>query len=307
LRLPAQTITANDDVKNRNAIVTLALGDQYHERWKEFCEPSWRTYAEKHGYDLICLEEPLDSSIRAKGRSPSWQKCLVLSQEFAQPYDRIVWVDADIIINTRSAPSIVDDVPIEKIGAVELYSFSRSAGTIGPDLVQRMFDYWKTPIVNSTAEQYYTLFGLPGGFDTVVQAGVLVLSPRHHRSLLEKVYYEYEGRPGAEWHHEMRPFSYEALKANAIHWIDQRFNWLWIDSMFMHYPFLLTSARRRSLLAHVLQKLSRKLRALNRDDLHNACLQATFLSNYFLHFGGGVIADLARLDTNHASWLDTKL
>jgi hypothetical protein len=201
----------------------------------------------------------------------------------------------------------VANVPIDKIGAVELYSYSKSAGTLGPDLVQRMFDYWKTPIMNSTAQQYYTHFGLPAGFDTVVQAGVLVLSPRHHRSLLEKVYYEYEGRSGAEWHHEMRPLSYEVLKADAIHWIDQRFNWLWIDSMFLHYPFLLTSARRRSVLARMLQRVSRRANSLNGNDLHNACLQATFLSSYFLHFGVGRIADLARVDTTEGSWLDTKL
>lgn len=294
-------------MKNRNAIVTLALGEQYEVRWKTYCEPSWRIYAQKHGYDLIYLDKPLDSSTRAAARSASWQKCLVLSQDFSQEYDRIVWVDADVIINAQNAPSIVNGVPIDKIGAVELYSYSKSAGNLGPDLVQRMVDYWKIPVMNSTAQEYYTRFGLSTGFDTVVQAGVLVLSPRYHRPLLEKVYYEYEGRPGAEWHHEMRPLSYEILKADAIHWIDQRFNWLWIDSMFLHYPFLLTRARPRNLVACALQKISRRANALNGDELHNVCLQTTFLSSYFLHFGGGQIADLARVDTTQASWFDARI
>jgi len=49
-----------------NAIVTLAVG-AYHKRlWQTRCLPNWSRYAERHGYDLICIDQPLDVSERAR-------------------------------------------------------------------------------------------------------------------------------------------------------------------------------------------------------------------------------------------------
>ena len=105
---------------NSKAIVTLALGKKYLKEWQQFCQENWQKYADKYGYDVICIDAPLDESNRAIQRSPSWQKCLILSQNWSQNYDRIVWVDADIIISPE-APCIVQGVPVKKVGAVNLY------------------------------------------------------------------------------------------------------------------------------------------------------------------------------------------
>ena len=43
-------------------------------------------------------------------------------------------------------------------------------------------------IHNPTAEAYYTAYGFPHGCARVPQTGVMVLSPAHHRALLEDVY-----------------------------------------------------------------------------------------------------------------------
>ena len=104
---------------NDKAIVTLAIGKRYHDAWKETCEVNWGRYAKKHGYDLICISEPLDTSERARKRSPAWQKCLILSQDFSARYKRIVWIDADILINSAAAPDICEGIPLEKVAAVE--------------------------------------------------------------------------------------------------------------------------------------------------------------------------------------------
>jgi hypothetical protein len=69
------------------AIVTLAIGDEHLSQWRKYCEPTWRAYATKHRHDLIVIDQPLDSSARAAERSMAWQKCLVLSQDFAAKYD----------------------------------------------------------------------------------------------------------------------------------------------------------------------------------------------------------------------------
>src|SRR5437016_12929944 len=86
------------------ALVTLAIGEHYLSNWQKYCAADWQAYAAKHGYDLIVITEPLDRSPRAMARSPAWQKCLVLSQEFARQYHQIVLLDSDIAINAATAP-----------------------------------------------------------------------------------------------------------------------------------------------------------------------------------------------------------
>jgi hypothetical protein len=75
----------------------MTLGRKWDERWRRLCEANWREYADRHGYDLIRIENPLDPSERGRARSPSWQKLLVLEQPFASRYERVVWADADLL------------------------------------------------------------------------------------------------------------------------------------------------------------------------------------------------------------------
>ena len=60
----------------KQAIVTLAIGADYAERFEHHCRANWSAYAKRHGFDLIVITEPLDTSDRARRRSPAWQKCL---------------------------------------------------------------------------------------------------------------------------------------------------------------------------------------------------------------------------------------
>ena len=77
-------------MSGRKAIVTLAIGEEFAARWREACEENWRAYADRHGYDLICITDPPDDSRRARDRSPSWQKLLLLGQPWSADYERIV-------------------------------------------------------------------------------------------------------------------------------------------------------------------------------------------------------------------------
>lgn len=206
----------------REAIVTMTVGPEHSERWERFCEANWRAYADRHGYDLIRLERPLDDSRRAAGRSPSWQKLLVLSQPFARDYERIVWVDSDILFGLE-APAVTGEVPVELVGAVD------ELATPTPELR----DY----IHPAGSGRFYAAAGLPESFDQIVQGGLLVLSPEHHRELLERVY-AYDD-PGPRLNYEMRPLSYELIRSGKVHWLDTRFNLLWGLYKAHRFPELL--------------------------------------------------------------------
>jgi hypothetical protein len=230
-------------VSKRAAIVTLALGSRYRNAWRRRCRANWEAYAGRHGYDVLCLEQPLDRSARARSRSPAWQKCLILGQPFARRYERIVWMDADVLINP-AAPSIVDGIPVDMVGAVDEYA------TPTPEAhrqnLRKLYRHWEETgvafIRNETAREYYAAYGLADGYDAVVQTGVMVLSPAHHRPALEEAYHAYEDR-GPAWNYEMRPLSYELLKRGCVAWLDPRFNYIWGNYKSHHFPFLINHPR----------------------------------------------------------------
>jgi hypothetical protein len=211
----------------KTVLVTLIIGTTYQDGWRGLCESGWRGYAERHGYDLIVIDRPLDNSARALSRSPAWQKCLILSPFVCGGYDRVVWVDSDVIINP-AAPSITKGVPIERIGVTdEMFALPQSDR-------KQIFDYW---IDRSTDQRvttnlqsyldprdYHAFWGLPRRGRHIIQTGVLVLTPLYHREVLESVYYEYEDKGSVPMSYEMRPLSFEIQERGIEHLIDQRFN-----------------------------------------------------------------------------------
>jgi hypothetical protein len=293
--------------KRDKVIVTLAIGDQYLKPWKEICEANWRQYADRYGFDLVCFTEPLDTSERARKRSPSWQKCLVLGQDSIREYERVVWIDSDMLINNVGAPCVTDAVPVEKVGAVQMYVHPT------PDLhvafLERMFEYWgASAIRNLTAEEYYTARGMPGGVKESLYNAVMVLSPKWHREVLEKVYYEYDVKGGKTWHDEMPPTSYELCRSNSVHWIDGRFIVDWSEYMFLHYPFLILPPKSTGGgLAHMKKQLERLIGRPTRRRVRRACVTTALLNSYFLHFGGGRLGDMSFVDFTARSFQDCAL
>jgi len=248
------------------AIVTLAIGEKYQLMFEEFCRQNWEAYAKKYGYDLIVLTDPLDNTRRASERSPSWQKLLILSQEWSNRYDRIVWIDTDIIINNQNARDICIGIPLEKIGAIETYSIpTRDLHKIA--LERSYADYKRRGIKfinNITPESYYLNRGLPGkGIDKVVQGGVFVCSPKYHKDIFEAIYNNYEDTYGEWYNYEMPALSYELIKNDIVYWISPSFNFCVSDIISAFYP----------------DKLKENI---NQSDI----LQNIYQLSFFMHFAG---------------------
>lgn len=283
-------------MKNSKAIVTLAIGEKYLKSWKRFCEANWQKYADKHGYDVICIDTPLDDSERAKGRSAAWQKCLILSQDFSQNYERIVWVDSDILINWAIAPCIIQDVEVDKVGAV--LSWCAPNKQLSSEGRGRMFDFWGISD-EKTGRATYVKYGIRADFEEIVQTGVLVLSPHHHREVLEKAYFEYEetGHGG-----EMPALSYEIIKGDYVQWIDLRFNMTWTMQKALYYPFLLQTAQ-PNIQYRVRRKLQSIMPGLFENNLARLCATTAYINSFFLHFAGAA-SEMRLVDLEATSWRD---
>ncbi len=292
-------------MKHSKAIVTLAIGTKFLETWKTYCEPNWRQYATKHGYDVICIDKPLDDTPRAKGRHLSWQKCLILSQDLVKQYERVVWLDADMLINTSSAPSVTEGVPVEKIGVVEMWS--QPFPQWYQECLKRMYEFWgPIAIINYVPREYYTKYGFPCGFDQVPGNAVMVLSPTYHQELLERNYYNYEDRDSV-YNAEMRPFSYEVMKAGCAHWLDYRFCLQWWELRFMYYPFLINPPSKRTYVSRFKRRLGKVLRIWSPTSYKTLCINAAFQNSFFLHCGGDTKMDMKLVDLSASSWRDCTL
>lgn len=289
-------------MKQTKAIVTLAIGQHYRDRWYKLCADNWHKYADLHGYELICIDKSFDDSSRARSRSAAWQKCLILGDERVQQYNRVVWLDSDILINPDS-PCVVSQVPEDKVGAVDMFAkLNESLPGKNQRLIDRHSQFWQSSV--RTAQDFYSKVGLLDIANNVVQTGVMVLSPYHHRSIFEHTYYSYEDIING--HFEMESLSYELVKADCVHWLDCRFNTLWFECMLKDYPFLLPKLKKENKLARSWKRFIRGHYQLPPRKITEKCLTTSFINNYFLHFAG--VAQYMRwVDVNISLWSDIQI
>jgi hypothetical protein len=253
---------------NRAAIVSFVIGDDYEATWSKLCAPSWIAYAERIGVDLIVFKDRLDKTDLS--RSPAWQKLLILALPWMQRYERIIWLDSDIIIS-RSAPNILEFAgPPEKVGLSlegarlapaeqQIYLERFQKTTLSPDTVDTV---WQD-------RQYgaYMTHGLtpyPEQFNT----GVMVLSPQHHRDLLLSVYHQ----PEVSRLYEQAYLSHRLLETGLAHVISPRFNWGIAEAVQLYL-------QEEVLLYEDPQTIARIVVVLVRAEMRNA---------YFLHFNGAM-------------------
>jgi hypothetical protein len=265
-------------MSERVALTTLTVGQACIDYWNTWCRPNWTAYAERHGFELVVLERALDTSFRAATRQISWQKCLVLEQPELEGFDRVVWIDADIVINAARAPSIVSGVPREKVAGVV------SAGYVHDDM-RAVFLERERGIVGDPdgdrerweADQRQWYYGLDAGTSDILQGGVFVVSPEHHRELLLDVY---EGDfPPKLYPYEQAPLSFAVYSEGLFHRLNTRFNLVFYERMVVHYPYL----RDRS-LPHF-------------EELAYHAVQTELANSWFLHFAYSQVRDLVRFTT----------
>ena len=195
----------------RKALVTLLIGEELQNFWRTWLERSWREYAERHGYELVLIEDFIDDSPLAHEREPHWQKCLILEHPAVQEFDHAVWIDADILINFRSAPCIVAATENGKIGV--------APGSESPEI-----------------SEIYTKAELPGTLQQLVNTGVIVYDVAGDRDFLRSVYDN-----GVENEFSMKenvPLSYHILTSGRAHMLDPRFNVCWDEVLLKHYRYL---------------------------------------------------------------------
>jgi hypothetical protein len=156
----------------KTAICTLVIGPRFEALFGRFCLDSWQAFCQAHGYTLQIFQKPFAA---LPGKSFAWQKLLLLEQPELRKFDKIVWVDADIIIKA-DAPAIGS--PDGLIGYVSEAAYA------------------------SSIRSWYERFSLAPASD-IVQTGVLCLEHAHSSILRDALAYPettiFE-MPSLSWH-----------------------------------------------------------------------------------------------------------
>lgn len=257
------------------AIVTIVIGDHYIATWWRLCRVSWIRYAIGCGYDLIVIAYPLDTSSRAQARSPAWQKLLILSQPWSDRYERIVWLDSDIIISPLAHNIVEAAGPPEKISLAMVGARSSTAEQmiVLEQLHQAQFlpgaaqMIWEQEVLKN-----YRDHKVPE-HDVMYNTGVLVLSPRHHRDLFLRCY---EGEDSGARMYEQPLLSHEIIAGDLAHEINTRFNWGIQEALLLYVPEIL---RWKDQPQHLHGPIMTIAHYLVRRELQNC---------YFLHFYGSM-------------------
>ena len=276
--------------RSDTVLVSLVAGEAYRESFVRWYLPSWQRYCERHGFDLFLLDAPIDRNVALSVKSIHWQKLLVPSLPNLKGYDRLVWLDADILVNDALAPDVARGVPEDRIGVVDAtgwmterddvfnhygrfilldaLAMTATRGRYGKDAARLV-------VADMTIADMYRLKGLVPPCDRFVNTGVFVCSPRRHGDFLFDVYLRYERDL---WDFENSAMSWEILRSGAHHFLDPRFNAVWIWEAARHYPFLYD------------------LEFYNANpELVRRCVNTCFRNNYFLHFAGTTAKPLVGL------------
>ncbi len=200
----------------RFAIMTIVSGDKYREVWKR-SKPYFEAYADTCGADLLVLEN-LPEGLP----SPHWAKFSIYDL-LKKQYDRIVFIDADIIIRPDT-PSLFDIVPEDQFGIFNEGTFTPRAVCI-----QEVRKVFNVDLPKWNGKDYYN-------------TGVMVISKCHRH--LFKVNAEIKplrNAFGEQTYLNMRLMLAETklfplpYKFNRMCVMDRNIGISRLDSYFIHY------------------------------------------------------------------------
>jgi hypothetical protein len=269
------------------SVVTMAIGSEYQGAFERWYRPSWQDYCRRQGFDLHVIDQPIDKLVDLSRKSLHWQKLLIPSLPQFRDYERVIWVDADIVINSSIAPDITEGVSPKRIGVVDATRWMTTPDDIFNQYSRFLFldalsltfkdmprvDDCRTLIADMTVADMYRLKGFDPPVDQYVNTGVLVCSPHHHADYLLDLYLRYESDI---WDFENTAVSWELISQNIVDFIDERFNVVWAWEAARHYPFVFN---------HDFYNAN--------TDLIRMCVNTAFRNAFFLHLAGPMAKALA--------------
>lgn len=260
--------------KSKNILTTIAIGNEYYESWHKNSFPSWKKYCIQNDLGLVVFKTDLIPFEDKFWKKATWQKMLIADtlKKSSLLVKNVCYLDTDILINYKS-PNIFDDYDSETIGLVSIdknMPFSHNESRRKVSFLRHKYYDKKYPLDSAilmSSDKIYAYHNLPVQDDFACM-GLIVFNVDNHSKLMRNWFNKYDRNVesitnGGDQSH----INYEILSWGNITWFDYKFQAIWIYEMAMKYPFLYNYGK---------ENLS----------LIKECVEASLMSNYFLHFAG---------------------
>jgi hypothetical protein len=263
--------------KSKNILTVIALGEDFYLDWYKYAFPSWEKYCKCHGLGLVVFNKDLISVKDKLWKKATWQKLLIAEalKNSSLSVENVCNLDADILINYK-APNIFDDYKPDTIGLVSMFKnlpFSLDEARRKVSFLRHRYYDEKYPLDSSifmTLEQIYSNNNLPLQ-DNYACSGLIMFNVDNHADLMLNWFNKYDKNVLSLTFGEQQlsdpVFNYEIQNWGNITWLDYKFQALWNFEMAIKYPFLYSYGS-------------------NKKDLIRECIEASLMTNYFLHFAG---------------------
>jgi lipopolysaccharide biosynthesis glycosyltransferase len=209
-------------------LVTITIGEKYQKEYEKVFEDNHKAYADRHGYDFKRINNFIESEISGGHQDTiSFQKLIVCDYPFEKQYDKIIFIDSDILIHHFAGPIHEVDTQ-EKIGIVDEFQQPSFEERIR---IQRRYGW------NPSATHYYQSAAQDYIITTnsLLNSGVMILIPEIHREIMRNIYLENVkkaiGHP-MHFHFEQATLGYFLQKDHLYTLIDNRWNAIWIINAY---------------------------------------------------------------------------
>lgn len=233
-------------------IATILIGDASRTMWEQLFAPSWRDYCQRHGYELVVLDKAIDPK-----RGPNWQRLLLAGHPDLQRFERIHYLDHDILISPH-APAI-DPIPDGRIGAVTWQGSYRN-DPVMLRVFQESWRYNNARWVRDLNPQCFADLMVAAGFPAIedhCNTGFLSFQPQHADGL-RFIFDRFEPNPRSS--QEQAAVTWYLCgppKTYLTHPVDRRYNAIYYLEKAAHYPFLDALYPKSSIIGHAIDAMLR--------------------------------------------------
>ncbi len=257
--------------KTGKAIVTLAIGNHYLEKWKVHAMPNLLEYCKKYEIGLYVQTSSLDTKkVRKK---PQWQKLLLPSALKAEHsyIKEFCYIDTDILVNPF-ADSVFSKNSNSKLSFVSQFNNL----PFDLELILRRIafnrhhfyskDYPLDSSLFMRIKEIYDHHDLPQKSDYGC-TGFFMGFVDNCEKVMTDIYNRYDHNVSTLTDGGDEPIlNFEFQENFDINWLAYKYQAIWLYEMASYYPFLYENGDDKKLITE--------------------CIDASLSNNIFLHFAG---------------------
>jgi hypothetical protein len=214
----------------RIIIVVLVVGEAYTKTFQSFFLNNLVNYCNIHHYELDVLDKvikpPAEGEPPMNKRQFFWQRMLIPSKY--RDYDYVITMDSDIYVSLNAPALPLAEIPRGKVGAVNERKYFQNYEW--REQLQVKFGWERT------GRDWHARSGLDRPYNDHINAGLIIYQPAYHADALVALYNDNIDNYMIFHQDDQSILSVFFIDNDLIHWIDERYNRIWMFWRHLFYP-----------------------------------------------------------------------